>query len=394
MLLKSMKLKNFRQFKGEQIITFSTDPEKNVTIIMGENGSGKTSLAQAFTWCFYGSTDFNEKDVLNTLVAMNMTPNDKEKVFVEILLQHQGRDYTIKSEQNYSKKFNGDVSENGQRSFSIAYKAEDGTQKFIDGLKTNEKMKEIIPKELIKYFFFDGEHIEVMGKQLSRGKGTEFAEAVKSILGLKAFTSALKHLKTVKSSFNKQYDAKGNASLENYNTRIDTLINEIEKIEIRLSDIEREKEYLTQITENLNREILQNKSSEELAKRRQSLERQKNSLITIQKSRISDLLRLFNKNASSYFATKMMFDALTQIEEANITDKSVKNVNADTINQIIERGKCICGAEVCTGNEAYNTLNALRDFIPPKHIGSAINEFRKECNSKALSVVNVYDSFA
>jgi DNA sulfur modification protein DndD len=89
-----------------------------------------------------------------------------------------------------------------------------------------------------------------------------------------------------------------------------------------------------------------------------------------------------------------MFNALEQLKEANITDKSVKNVNADTINQIIERGKCICGSEVCTGNEAYNTLNALRDYIPPKHIGSAINEFRKECNSKALSVVNVYDSFA
>ena len=49
MLLKSLKLKDFRQFKGEQEITFSTDPVRNVTVIMGENGSGKTTLAQAFT---------------------------------------------------------------------------------------------------------------------------------------------------------------------------------------------------------------------------------------------------------------------------------------------------------------------------------------------------------
>ena len=51
MLLKSLKLKDFRQFKGEQGVVFSTDPDKNVTIIMGENGSGKTTFAQAFTWC-------------------------------------------------------------------------------------------------------------------------------------------------------------------------------------------------------------------------------------------------------------------------------------------------------------------------------------------------------
>ena len=41
MLLKSLKLKDFRQFRGEQEISFSTDPVRNVTVIMGENGSGK-----------------------------------------------------------------------------------------------------------------------------------------------------------------------------------------------------------------------------------------------------------------------------------------------------------------------------------------------------------------
>ena len=44
MLLKSMSLTNFRQSNGTQSISFSVDPEKNVTVIMGENGSGKTTL--------------------------------------------------------------------------------------------------------------------------------------------------------------------------------------------------------------------------------------------------------------------------------------------------------------------------------------------------------------
>ena len=39
MLLKSMSLTNFRQFNGTQSVNFSVDPEKNVTVIMGENGS-------------------------------------------------------------------------------------------------------------------------------------------------------------------------------------------------------------------------------------------------------------------------------------------------------------------------------------------------------------------
>ena len=56
MLLKSLKMKDFRQFNGEQKIEFSADKDQNVTIIMGENGAGKTTFAQAFRWCFYGNT--------------------------------------------------------------------------------------------------------------------------------------------------------------------------------------------------------------------------------------------------------------------------------------------------------------------------------------------------
>lgn len=47
MLLQSIELQNFRQFINEKI-DFSTDPERNVTLIIGENGTGKTTFAQAF----------------------------------------------------------------------------------------------------------------------------------------------------------------------------------------------------------------------------------------------------------------------------------------------------------------------------------------------------------
>ena len=39
MLLREMKLVDFRQFKGEQTVSFATDEEQNVTVIMGQNGS-------------------------------------------------------------------------------------------------------------------------------------------------------------------------------------------------------------------------------------------------------------------------------------------------------------------------------------------------------------------
>ncbi|MBR3313094.1 MAG: AAA family ATPase [Atopobiaceae bacterium] len=54
MLIRSITVENFLPFQGEQSVEFSTDPDRNVTLVMGDNGAGKTSLAQAFEWCLYG----------------------------------------------------------------------------------------------------------------------------------------------------------------------------------------------------------------------------------------------------------------------------------------------------------------------------------------------------
>ena len=49
MLLKSIKLENFRQFRNESIDFAQGEGGKNVTIIIGENGTGKTTLLRHFS---------------------------------------------------------------------------------------------------------------------------------------------------------------------------------------------------------------------------------------------------------------------------------------------------------------------------------------------------------
>ena len=111
MLIKSLKYKNFRQFKGENAIEFSIDPYKNVTIILGDNTYGKTTLLQMFNWCFYNKALFNDNPdfLLNLELASNMYNGDSPvEVMVEILLSHEGRDYIISRKQEYFKT-NGKV---------------------------------------------------------------------------------------------------------------------------------------------------------------------------------------------------------------------------------------------------------------------------------------------
>ena len=57
MLIEYLKMANFRQFKDETIINFSCDTERNVTVILGNNTCGKTTLLQAFNWCFFNKVE-------------------------------------------------------------------------------------------------------------------------------------------------------------------------------------------------------------------------------------------------------------------------------------------------------------------------------------------------
>jgi len=86
MLLKSLTLKNFRQYKGKTTINFSCDSAQNVTIILGDNTFGKTTLLQSFNWCFYETVLLpNEKFLLNYDVAKTLPEGSSTEVEVEIV---------------------------------------------------------------------------------------------------------------------------------------------------------------------------------------------------------------------------------------------------------------------------------------------------------------------
>ena len=239
-LLKSIKLKDFRLFKGEQPpIVFSTDLDKNVTVIMGENGSGKTTLAQAFTWCLYGETDFEDKVMLCRATAQSMAPGSEEVVRVELELVHNNIDYTVIREQYYSKDKDGNFKRPSNTIQKIAFKNKDGQRKFVK-IRNRNRMKEILPEELSRYFFFDGERIDNMSKEIRKGKSNEFAQAVRGLLGLSAFIAALDHLKKVTHSYNKSYDSESDMRIDQYTKEIEEIEARIGKIGLRLTEIDNE----------------------------------------------------------------------------------------------------------------------------------------------------------
>jgi len=392
MLLKSLSLLNFRQFLNTTI-SFSIDTIKNVTIIMGQNASGKTTLAQAFTWCLYGDTQFEDKIVLSKLIAIKLLPKEESTVKVEINLIHNKIDYIITRKQIFFKDNNSDIKSNPSK-FFIAYKNIDGQQEFIDELKTDTEMRAILPPELSRYFFFDGERITQMSKDIQRGKSKEFSDAVINLLGLKAFKETFKHLKDSNNSliklYSRSFDSTGNTQLLELINRIEELEKQEVSIVSRIEAYKNEEDFLKNKISELEEKISLYKESENLTKQRISIQKRLFIISGSKDTIIQGVFDSLNKHGQSYFSKKLIFNALKSLSNSDSLDKGIPEINDKTIDFLIKRGKCICGNKIVNDNEAYKELQRLLEYIPPQSIGNLISQFLQVCDLKNKNGDNLF----
>lgn len=213
MRIKSIEIRNFRSYHGEVKIDFSPSKnDKNITLISGKNGFGKTSFLTAVLWGFYGKfiskvEQKYKKEIRNSGGYDNYLKNlfnkyqKKEKLMlVEIVLT----DILIPSVPCNEVKI--------IRSYSLLKEKEE-VYLFIDG-KTNELTKQIgyesfindfiLPREIAKFFFFDSEKIVSLAEAKSAEELKDLSKAYSEVLGIKKYEDLKHGLQSLISNLNRR----------------------------------------------------------------------------------------------------------------------------------------------------------------------------------------------
>lgn len=395
MLLQSIKLENFRQFRNESIDFADGSNGKNVTIIIGENGTGKTTFAQAFFWCLYGETEFSDKNMLNKVVASELRPGQEAKVQVVLKLKHGDVDYTLIREQIY-RKDNSNRIKPDNTVFDIAKKDASGNTSYIKKTACESEVKGILPKELSRYFFFDGERIEKMSKDISNGKkAADFADAVKGLLGLNGMYSAIQHFNprvrtSVISSYESSYNSQSNAKIKEYTDIINRCNAEIEQIDARIEELDSEIETATARKTDKVKELKQYEEGEKLQEERGKLQR-KIAAAEKSKANVYKLMsKDFNGNLSSFFSISLIQRALELLSEKDFAGKDIPYMHAKTIEYLLKQKVCLCGTHLDEGTIPYTKVKELIDFLPPQSISTTIGDFKKESKRRAVDKKDLY----
>lgn len=395
MLLQSIKLVNFRQFRNESIEFAEGADGKNVTIIIGENGTGKTTFAQAFFWCLYGETEFSDKSMLNKIVAAELRPGQEAKVIVELKLHHGEVDYTLIREQTY-RKDSANRLKADNTVFDIATKDSSGITNYVKKSQCESEIKSILPKELSRYFFFDGERIEKMSKDISTGKkATDFAEAVKGLLGLNAMYAAIQHfnprIKTsVISSYEASYNSQSNAKIKEYTETISRCKSEIEVIDARIDELDSEIESARARKTLKTEEIKQYAEGEELQRKKEKLLGKISAAERSKSSVYKTICKDFNANLSSFFSLSLIQSALEFLSEKDFVGKDIPYMHTKTIEYLLRQKVCICGTHLDEGTIPYNKVKDLADYLPPQSISTTISDFKKEAKRRTVNSQDIY----
>lgn len=396
MLIKRITLENFRQFKDVQSVDFSEDNVKNITIILGENGAGKTTFAQAFRWCLYGKTTFTDSILLNKEISQNLGSNKESFVRVSLELIHNDTEYEITREQKYTTNATGELNTPNSSELKIKYRNPQGNTKFVEQKEVDLRIKEILPFELSNYFFFDGERIQNMSKEINDGKSAEFKDAVERLLGLSAFTITLNHLNgrsasSVIKSYNRDFDSKANSQIADLQDKLDSLNKELGKIEDRNKEIDGDISKLEKKQEELSAELEANKDSENLAKEKKSYEVSSEKLKEEKNASISNFVDVFNTKGLSWFSRKLIRDVLTELAETDSLDKGIPDITAKTISYLKQRGFCICGTCLKENSKELEAFDELLKFIPPKSLGNFISDFSGSAKQRLSDSENFYE---
>jgi DNA sulfur modification protein DndD len=364
MKLEWIALDNFRQYFGHQKLTFARDKQKNVTIIHGINGAGKTSLFLALNWCLYGRNVENIKVVDNVgeLVskeAINRAqPGDEVQASVSVAFQHNGDRYTVKRTLTGSKLLTGSLMVNDLDQFTMMRQAPDGrAEPIMNPLGT---MNAILPVNAREYFFFDGEKIDNFAKPEA---AAEVKEAIHLIMKLKILERAKYHLN--KKAADYRSELKHNAGGE-----LRALLEQDEQLRAeREKDVQRREE-LAQEIESARRKIADIDQMLRDSQNAKALQQQRELLERDMKQRRAELAQLVetirDKVSSAYvsLAHPAITQALILLNEKRARGEIPSSIRQQFIHDLLLQKVCICGRPFAEhGPEEQHLLKLLHNTV-------------------------------
>lgn len=221
MLIKEIRLNNFRIYLGDNQVELLPEGDKNIIVVSGKNGFGKTTFLMSLVWCLYG----RQMEKVDELYKKEIQDKGNYGKYI-------GNSLNRLAESKGETKFSVTVTFTDvkipditcqevtiKRSFDTKTGVKDELEILIDGFP-NEIIQDlstqnqdggeifirefILPLEIAKFFFFDAEKIvslaEVNSTEQRRALGTAYSQ----VLGIHKYEELKEQLLNIQDEYRKK----------------------------------------------------------------------------------------------------------------------------------------------------------------------------------------------
>lgn len=345
MHIEKIQLNNYRIYFGENTVVLPPVSAKNVSIISGDNGYGKTTLLTALVWCLYGNQvqDVDEffKEKITIIggyrsylsTAMNRLAREKGETQYSVSIDLKGVKLpgiscdTMVITRSYTLSGVSDV---------LTIMIDGNHSELVDDMGKQLFIQDfVLPKELAKLFFFDAEKIVKLAEIQSLQEKQLLSQAYSEVLGIRKYEDLRNSLRDLTIRFRRE------SATEDEQIQFKELGDEIRRIENTIKSKEKAKEKLIEKKDELRIEsdLLQEKLLREgntlSVSEINALRSEKSSLLEVRKELMNDFRELFEL-APFAIAGKVLVEVENQLDiedkyRKSYIDKETLKTKIDTI---------------------------------------------------------------
>ena len=342
MKIHQIRVRDFRSYKGEQSFDFSVSPGSSVSMLFGMNGSGKTTLLNAFTWALYGemSSDQEKQGELANRTTWDNTPfGDQVSVEVEVTLEHGGVTYVARRVADVEKS--GDRQTPRMHGLQLWEITADGRS--VEVGAPQQKIEMMLPKELSRFFFFNGERIE---KLVGAEAYSQIKQDVKTLLGLEVIERSLADLIKVKRKLGSELKTDADDATRSIQENIERRELQLEAVERDLRSLDEDRALLQEERASVLQVLREHAGVAPLQALRDQTHKQLESLRANQSALATQRIQRVTKQGFLAFTSAPLDTSLAVANQLGEKGELPAPLKRDFVDSLIERGECICGTSL------------------------------------------------
>ena len=384
-----LEIENFRQYYGNQSVELSNDNEKNVTVIHGTNGSGKSALRNSFLWLLYNKVDLPQPEhIANERAIAEAEVGEIIRVVVRLEFDHEERHYWTERWAEYEKQssddLNGELVDEGAH---VQYRDIDG--KTVSPENPNTSLERFIPPRLSHLFFFHGEEIDHLSREDNQDK---VRSAIRNLMGLEILERSLRHLQHVeKNVFEKEMQKFGSDELSELTVKLDDREERLESKEDDLEDLESTIEQTEEELESVKQRLRELEETQEWQEERDELEDREDEL----RDEIDEINDRIRTICSEYGYLVFSIPAVQKTAEALEEKREMGEIPSDLKQQFVEdrlnMGMCICGRELVEGTGPFERVQKWQTKAGSNELDLAVTNITSRLRGIADARSGLFD---